>query len=408
MPLFGDRLKNAWNALRGRDPTPKGTSSYGSYRPGRQRFSINNIRSIVTSVYTQIAVDCSLVNIMHVRVDENNRYTETIRSNLNRALTREANIDETGRELIRNAVNTMLDEGVVAILPIEATADPYDTESYDIYELRTGKIIEWRPTQVRLSVYDERTGNKVEKLFDKSFVAIIENPFYGIMNEPNSTAKRLIRVLNQLERSNELNSAGKMDLIIQLPYIIKSETRKQQAEQRRKDIETQLTGSQYGIAYTDGTERIIQLNRSVENNLWTQAKELQEQLYNQLGLSKAIFDGTADEKTILNYNNRVIEPILSAITEEMERKWLSKTAQTQGQAIRFFKDPFKLVPVSQLAEMSDKLTRNEIMTSNEIRSIIGLKPSNDPKADELRNSNLNHPDEEGTTNKVIDEVIKEE
>lgn len=411
MPIF-ERFKNAWNAFKGRDPTKTNSyefySSYNSYRPDRRRMSTNNIRSIVSAVYNQIAVDCSLINIRHVRIDINNddRYMETIHSEMNYALSKEANVDQTGRELIREAIKAMLDDGSVAIIPVSTTKDPRTTNSYDIYELRVGKIKEWFPRDIRVEVYDESAGNKKELLLEKRFVAIIENPFYDIMNEPNSTAQRLKRILNQLDRFNDESSSGKLDLIIQLPYMIKSETRRQHAEQRRKDIEAQLTGSKYGIAYTDGTERIVQLNRSLENNLWQQAKDLEEQLYNQLGFSKSIFDGTADEKTMLNYNNRTLEPILIALTEEMERKWISRTAQTQGQAIRFFDDPFRLVPVTQLAEIADKFTRNEIATSNEIRAGIGMKPVDNPRADELRNANLNHPDETGSTNTEVIEDVK--
>lgn len=408
MPIF-ERFKNAWNAFKGRDPTPPYSfySSYASYRPDRNRFSTNNLRSIVSAIYNQIAVDCSLININQVRIDRdhNDRYIETVRSSLNRAISKDANVDQTGREVIREAVKIMLDEGAVAIVPITTSEDPMKTDSYKIYEIRAAKIKTWYPRSVRVELYNQDKGVKKEIVLDKSYVAIVENPFYDIMNEPNSTAQRLRRVLNQLDRYNEQNSAGKLDMIIQLPYMIKSEARRQQAEQRRKDIEAQLTGSQYGIAYTDGTERIVQLNRSLENNLWQQAKDLEEQLYNQLGFSKTIFDGTADEKTLLNYNNRTLEPIMVALTEEMERKWISKTAQTQGQAIRFFDDPFRLVPVAQLAEIADKFTRNEIMTSNEIRAVIHMKPADNPRADELRNANLNHPDETGSVNtEVVEDV----
>lgn len=409
MPFF-DRFKNAWNAFKGRDPTPPYSfyTSYVSSRPDRIRFSTNNLRSIVSAVYNQIAVDCSLININQVLIDRehDDRYIKTIMSSLNRAISKDANVDQTGREMIREAVKIMLDEGAVAIVPISTSEDPMKTESYKIYELRVGRIKAWYPRSIRVEVYNEDTGVKKELVLDKSYVAIVENPFYDIMNEPNSTAKRLRRVLDQLDRYNEQNSAGKLDMIIQLPYMIKSEARRKQAEQRRKDIETQLTNSQYGIAYTDGTERIVQLNRSLENNLWQQAKDLEEQLYNQLGFSKSIFDSTADEKTLLNYNNRTLEPIMVALTEEMERKWISRTAQTQGQAIRFFDDPFRLVPVAQLAEIADKFTRNEIMTSNEIRAIIHMKPVDNQRADELRNANLNHPDETGSVNTEVVEDVK--
>lgn len=393
MPKIGERFRNGWNAFLGRDPTFKYRYGGSSVRPDRIRLSRTNARSIVNSIYNRIAVDVAAMNINHVRLNEEGNYEETINSDLNNALTIEANIDQTGRALVQDIVMSMFDEGCVAIIPVDTDEDPEDTAGYKIYTLRTGKITQWFPTEVRVEVYNERIGRKEEIDLPKSMVAIIENPFYSIMNEPNSTLQRLIRVLSQLDRTNEECSAGKMDLIVQLPYVVKSKAREIQAEKRRKDLEAQLTGSQYGIGYIDGTERVIQLNRSVENNLWSQAKDLTFELYNQLGLTQSIFDGTADEKTLLNYYDRTINPIITAIVEEMQRKWLSKTARSQGQAIRFFRDPFKLIPVSQLAEMSDKLTRNEIMTSNEVRSVIGLKPSKDPKADELRNSNLNHPDE---------------
>ena len=396
MPSLGERLKNSWNAFLGRDPTRQYyEAAYGgsSYRPDRVRLSRGNERSIVTSIYNQIAVDVSQVNIKHVRVNENNQFTEVIYSNLNHALTKSANIDQTGRSLIKDLVLSMFDEGVVAIVPIVTTANPNTNNSYDIYELRTAKILEWFPKDVRIEIYNDITGNRQQMVVGKKYTAIIENPFYAIMNEPNSTLQRLIRVLNQIDRLNDKNSAGKLDLIVQVPYPIKLKARKEQAEMRRRELEEQLTGSQYGVAYTDVTEKIVQLNRPLENNLWEQAKDLIEQLYNQLGFSPTIFDGTADEKAMLNYNNRTITPIITAITEEMERKWLTQTAITQGQAIRFFTDPFKLVPVADLAEIADKFTRNEIMTSNEIRAVIGMQPSDDPKADMLINSNLNQSNE---------------
>lgn len=410
MPGVRDRFKNAWYAFQGRDPTPEWDLQMGyatSFRPDRIQLSRNNLKSVVSSVYNQIAVDCSKIVVRHVRLDENEKYLETINDSLNRALTKEANIDQTGKALIQDTVLSLLDEGTVAIVPMVVDVDPKNTDSYKICEVRVGKILQWRPYHVFVEVYDDLTGQKKQKWFEKRTTAIIENPFYETMNEPNSTAKRLIKVLNQLDRTNEENSAGKLDLIVQLPYLVKGESRLKQAEKRRKDIEAQLTGSQYGIAYIDGTEKIIQLNRGIENNLWTQAVELKADLYNQLGFSDSIFNGTADEQTMLNYYDRTIEPIMSAIVENMERKWISKTAETQKQAIRFYKDPFKLVPVSKIAEIADKFTRNEVMTANEVRSIIGMKPSSDPKADELRNANLNHPDEEGTTSTVVEEVKKE-
>lgn len=410
MPPIRERFKNAWNVFKGRDPTPTFDYQMGyatSFRPDRVQLSRTNLKSVVSSVYNKIAVDCASIDIRHVKLDENEKYLGTINDSLNEALRREANIDQTGKELIEDIVVSLLDEGCVAVVPTVVDKDPKDTDSYKICELRVGKILQWRPYDVFVDLYNDLTGQHVQKWFEKRTTAIIANPFYHIMNEPNSTAKRLIRVLNQLDRTNEENSAGKLDLIVQLPYLVKGPARKKQAEQRRKDIEAQLTGSQYGIAYVDGTEKVIQLNRGVENNLWTQAKELQADLYNELGLSASIFDGTADEATMLNYTNRTIEPLMSAIVDNMDRKWITKTGHTQGQAIKFFKDPFKLVPVGQIAEIADKFTRNEIMTSNEVRSIVGMKPFDDPKADELRNANLNHPDEEGTTSTVIDEVKKE-
>lgn len=404
MPIISDRFKNAWNAFLGRDPTEKIWTgfSYAS-RPDRQRLRITNLKSMVSSVYGQIAVDCSSISIRHVKVNEEGEYEKTLKTTLNRVLTQEANIDQTGRDLIRDTVISLLDEGCIAIVPIDTLGDPNKTDSYKILSLRVGKIVEWMPKHIRVEVYNDVTGNYEQLVFAKRVACIIENPFYAIMNEPNSTAKRLMRTIAQLDRVNDENTSGKLDLIIQLPYTIKSDAQKKQAERRRKSIEAQLTGSAHGIAYTDGTERIVQLNRPVENTLWEQVKDLETKLYNQLGFSESIFNGTADEKTMLNYYNRTIEPILSAIVENMERKWISRTAQTQGQAIRFFREPFKLVPVNQLADIVDKFTRNEVMSSNEFRSVIGLKPSDDPKADELRNSNLNHPED----NQIQDDSNKE-
>lgn len=390
MPRIGERIRNGWNAFLGRAPNYR--YQYGnSSRPDRIRLSRTNARTIVNSIYNRIAVDVSSMDINHVRLDEDENYKETIHSDLNEALTTSANLDQTGRNLLQDIVMSMFDEGCVGIVPIDTDIDPIDTESYKIYSLRTGKIIEWYPDEVRLEVYNEHTGRKEEITLPKNMVAIVENPFYSVMNEPNSTLQRLIRVLNQLDKTNQESSAGKMDLIVQLPYAIKSKARELQAEHRRKNLENQLTGSQYGIGYVDGTERVIQLNRSVTNNLWEQAKELTMDLYNLLGLTQSIIDGTADEQTLLNYYDRTIIPIITAITEEMKRKWLSKTARTQGQSIMYFRDPIKQIPISQLAEMSDKLTRNKIMTSNEIRVRIGLKPSSDPSADKLENSNIKNP-----------------
>lgn len=399
-----ERFKDAWNAFRGRDPTPR-SFFYNNSNPTRNHIGNNSFSQVCASIYGRIAVDCSMINVNQVRLDEKGRYKETLNTNLNRALTEEANLDQTGRELIREAVYTMLSEGYVALVPVSTTKDPLITDSYDIYEIRVGSIKEWMATNIRIEVYDQNKGKKQELVLPKRMVAIIENPFYWIMNEPNSTGKRLMRTLNMLDQKNNDSVSGKLDMIIQLPYQIKTEAKRKQAESRLNDIEQQLTMSTHGIAYTDSTENIVQLNKSLTNNLWEQSKELLDQFYNQLGLSKAVFDGTADEAAMLNYTNRTIEPILTALTEEMERKWISRTAQTQGQAIRFFDKPFRLIPVAQLAELADKFTRNEILTSNEIRSEIGMKPVDDPKADELRNSNLNHPDESGSTNtEVVEDV----
>lgn len=390
---FGSRLKHAWNAFFNKDPTgyyQQGGMSY-SYRPDRPRFSRGNERSITTSVYNRIALDAAAIDVMHVRLDENKRFLEEVDSRLNNCLTVEANIDQTGRAFIQDAVMSMLDEGCVALVPVDTTFNPNVTGSYDILSMRTGKIMEWRPQHVRVQLYNEQTGRREEVVLPKSVVAIVENPLYSVVNEPNSTMQRLIRKLNLLDVVDEQSSSGKLDLIIQLPYVIKSESRRQQAEHRRKDIERQLSGSKYGIAYTDGTERITQLNRPIENNLLSQVEYLTSMLFSQLGITQGILDGSADEKTMLNYYNRTIEPILSAIVDEMKRKFLTKTARSQHQSIEFFRDPFKLVPVSDISEIADKFTRNEIMTSNEIRQIIGMKPSDDPKADELRNKNLSEP-----------------
>lgn len=393
---IGSRLKHAWNAFLNRDPTLNYRDSgiSYSYRPDRPRFTRGNEKSIVTSVYNRIALDVSSIDIRHVRLDENDRYLSIVNSGLNNCLSLEANIDQTGRAFVQDIVMSMFDEGSVAIIPVDTSRNPNETESYDILTMRTGQILEWFPRHVRVRVYNDRTGQREDIMVAKETVAIVENPLYAVINEPNSTMQRLIRKLNLLDAVDEQASSGKLDLIIQLPYVIKTETRRQQAEKRRRDIEEQLSGSKYGIAYTDGTERITQLNRSVENNLMKQIEYLTSMLYSQLGITTTILDGTADEKTMLNYNNRSIEPIISAIVDEMKRKFLTKTARSQKQSITFFRDPFKLVPVNDLAEIADKFTRNEIMTSNEIRQIIGMKPADDPKADELRNSNINQSNEE--------------
>lgn len=392
---LGSRLKNAWNVFMNKDPSRfYGMGSGSSYRPDRPRLSRGNERCIVTSVYNRIALDVSSVAIRHVRLDDNGRYLEDIKSGLNECLTLSANADQTGRAMLHDAVMSMFDEGCIAIAPIETDIDPKDTSSYDILSIRTGKITEWYPQHVKVLVYNERTGRKEEVVYAKKDVCIVENPLYAVINEPNSVMQRLVRKLNLLDAIDEQSGSGKLDLIIQLPYVIKTDARRQQAEKRREDIEKQLSGSKYGIAYTDGTERITQLNRPVENNLMKQIEFLTSMLYSQLGITQSVMDGTADEKTMLNYNNRTIEPILSAIVDEMKRKFLTKTGRSQKQSIMFFRDPFKLVPVNDLAEIADKFTRNEIMTSNEIRQIVGMKPSDDPKADELRNKNLSKSNEE--------------
>lgn len=391
---FGTRLKHAWNAFTGRDPTtyyPPGSAVISSSRPDRPRFSRGNERSIVTSIYNRIAMDVASVNINHVRVDDDNRYKETIKSGLNTCLTLNANKDQTGRAFIQDVVMSMLDEGCVAIVPVDTTLDPRITGSYDIESMRVGKIIMWYPDHVRVRLYNDRKGEHEEVVLPKSMVAIIENPLYSVMNESNSTLQRLIRKLNLLDVVDEKSGSDKLDLIIQLPYVIKTEARRKQANNRISDIERQLKDSPYGIAYTDGTERITQLNRSVENNLLKQVEYLTTMLYGQLGMSQAVMDGTAGEQEMLNYNNRTIEPIISAITDAMKWKFLTKTARSQGQSIMFFRDPFKLVPVAQIAEIADKFTRNEITSSNEIRQAIGMKPSDDPKADQLVNSNISQP-----------------
>lgn len=410
-----ERLKSAWNVFLEREKDPsyeyryiEGPSSY--YRPDRPRLTRGNERSIVTSVYNRIAMDAAAIDIFHVRLDENKRFVEEIKSGLNNCLTTEANIDQTGRAFIQDAVLSMMDEGCIAIVPVDTTINPEVTGSYDINSMRVGKIVEWRPRHVKIELYNDRKGVKEEVVMPKEAVAIIENPLYAVINEPNSTMQRLIRKINLLDIVDEQSSSGKLDLIIQLPYVVKTEQRRQQAESRRKDIENQLAGSKYGIAYTDGTEHITQLNRPVENNLQSQVEYLTSMLYSQLGITKEILDGTANEQTMLNYYNRTIEPVLSAITDEMKRKFLTKTARSQRQSIEFYRDPFKLVPTSQLAELADKFTRNEIMSSNEVRAIIAMKPSDDPRADELRNSNLSAPkgeEENAPANGlVVDEETK--
>lgn len=410
MSKLTERLQHAWNAFNNKDPTPStnyNISYGGSYiNQSRARMSLRNERSIVNSIYNRISTDVAAVDIRHVRLDENGRYLETINDGLNNCLSVEANIDQTGRAFIQDAVMSMFDEGVVALVPVDTTVDPKSSNAYDILSMRTGKVKEWMPKYVRVEVYNENTGRRQEIVLPKKMVSIVENPFYSIMNEPNSTLQRLIRKLNILDAIDEQSGAGKLDLIIQLPYVIKTEARKQQAEMRRKDIEVQLANSKYGIAYTDATERVTQLNRSVDNNLMKQVEYLTETLMSQLGITNEILNGTANEATMLNYNNRVVAVILTALVEAMQRVFLTKTARTQGQSIKYFQDPFKLVPISQIADIADKFTRNEIMSSNEIRAIVGMKPSKDPKADELRNKNINQSAESESA-QVDEDSLKE-
>ena len=393
-PTLMTRIKNSWNAFRNRDPTMfynEPGMSY-TYRPDRPRFSRGNERTIATSVFNKIAMDVAAVDIRHCRIDDNGRYIEDIKSDFNECLTLEANVDQTHRAFRQEAVMSMFDEGVIAIVPIETKGDPVLGSSFDIRSMRTGKIVEWFPRSVKIEVYNDRTGRKEQIIMPKKSVAIVENPLYSVVNESNSTLKRLVRKLALLDAIDEQSASGKLDLIIQLPYAVKGELKQQQADKRRDAIVDQLRGP-YGIAYIDGTEKVTQLNRSIENNLPKQIENLTNQFYSQIGMTSSIMDGTADEQTMLNYNNRTIEPIVSAIVDAMKRSFLSKTARTQGQTIMAFRDPFKLVPINNIAEIADKFTRNEILTSNEIRQIIGFKPSDDPKADQLINSNLNHAGE---------------
>ena len=399
MPTFGERLSHAWNAFTSRDPTSYyatqfdiGTG-YGN-RPDRRKLTRGNERSIVNAVYNRIAIDAASVRIVHAYLGEDGQYIRDTDSGLNYCLTQEANIDQTARAFIQDIIMSMMDEGCVAVVPTDTTIDPKISASFDIKTLRTAKIISWYPKHIKVRIYNENVGRYEEIIVPKATTAIIENPLYSVMNEPNSTLNRLIHKLNLLDAVDEQSSSGKLDLIIQLPYIVKTETKRAQAEQRRKDIEMQLSGSKYGIAYTDGTEKITQLNRAVENNLLKQVEYLTSMLYSQLGITEEILKGSADEQAMLNYNNRTIEPILSAVKDEFQRKFISKTARTQGQAIMFFRDPFKLVPVNDMAEIVDKFTRNEILTSNEVRGLLGFRPAEDPRADELRNKNLNSPEDQ--------------
>ena len=391
---FGLRIKKAWNAFMNRDNTVN-EYSYGSYyRPDRIRLTRGNERSIITAIINKIALDIASLDIMHCRLDDNDRFKEVIKGNLNNCLTLEANLDQSYRAFFQDIVMTMFDEGCVAVVPVDTTTNPDESDSFEILTMRAGRITDWFPSHVRVSLYNERKGIREEIVIPKSKVAIIENPLYAVMNEPNSTLQRLARKLILLDSIDEQSGSGKLDLIIQLPYTVKSQARKDQANERRAEIERQLRGSKYGIAYTDGTEKITQLNRPVENNLMKQIEYLTSMLYSQLGISQAVLDGTADEKVMNNYYTRTIEPIANSIVDEMNRKFISKTARTQGQKILYFRDPFKLIPISQIAEIADKFTRNEILSSNEIRQIVGRKPSSDPKADELRNSNISHPKDE--------------
>lgn len=401
MGIF-DVLRHSWDVFRNREPTYYNIGSSSTYRPDRIRTFIRNEQSIVTSIYTRIALDVASINIRHCRVDENGRFKEYISSGLDNCLNLEANIDQTGRAFKQDIVESMFDEGVVAIVPVDTTMNPTKTGSYDIQTMRTGKILEWYPEHVKVQLYNQKTGYREELILPKRIVGIIENPMYSIINEPNSTMQRLIRKLTLLDRVDETTSSGKLDMIIQLPYVIKSDSRRKEAEKRKKDIEEQLKGP-YGIAYVEGTEKIIQLNRPVENNLMKQVEYLRNELYSQIGITQEVLNGTADEQTMLNYNSRTIEPIVSAITDEMTRKFLTKTARSQSQTIMFFRDMLRLVPVNNIAEIADKFTRNEILTSNEIRGVIGFKPSDDPKADKLINSNLNQPDGEQTDQTIENE-----
>ena len=385
------RLKHSWNAFMNRDPTYDYINTGPGYssRPDRPRFTRGNERTIVTAIYNRIALDVASINISHCKVDNNGRFIETINSSLNKCLNLEANLDQTGRAFVQDIVMSMLDEGSVAIVPVETDISPSKTEAYKILSIRTGKIVEWYPNHVKVRLYDERDGEKKDIKIEKKSVAIIENPLYAVINEHNSTMQRLMRKLALLDSMDERMSTGKLDMIIQLPYVIKSETRRKEAERRRKELEEQMSGSTYGIGYIDGTERIVQLNRSLDNNLVKQVEQLTSQLYSQLGITQAILDSSASEEEMLNYYSRTIEPIISAIVDEMKRKFLTKTARTQNQTIKFFRDPFRLVPLSKLAEIAGTFTQNEIITANEVRQIIGMKPSDDPKADQLVNSNIN-------------------
>lgn len=387
---MADRLQHAWNAFMGRDPTNHIQTYYGGsyFREDRHTFSPTTERTQVSTIYNRIALDVAANNILHVQCDKDGNFESVIDSGFNECLTLSANIDQIGREFVKDIVYSMCEEGAIAVMPIETTLNP-NIHSFDILSMRVGQIVEWHPKDVKVKVYNENTGQKQEIWAPKSICAIINNPFYEVMNAPNSTLKRLVSKMALLDMTDDRNSSGKLDMIIQLPYLIKSESRREQAKKRRDELEAQLTGSKYGIAYADGTEKIIQLNRAVENNLYEQVKDLKQELYTELGLTEGILNGTASEQELLNYQQNTIKPILEAICLEMKRKFLSKNARTRGQSVMYFNNPFGIVPVSQIAEIADKFTRNEIMSSNEFRSVIGYKPVKDPRADELRNKNLN-------------------
>lgn len=406
---FGSRLKHAWNAFLNKDPTTyyRNIGAGYSYRPDRPRLTRGNERSIITSIYNRIAIDVAAISIKHVKLDENDRFLSVVNSGLNNCINLEANVDQTGRAFIQDVIMSLLDEGSVAIVPVDTSFDPTISNSYDILSMRTGKIVDWHPQYVKVRLYNDRTGIQEDIDLPKNMVGIIENPLYSVINEPNSTMQRLVSKLNLLDSIDQQSGSGKLDLIIQLPYVIKTEARRKEAEKRRAEIEDQLSGSRYGIAYTDGTEKVTQLNRPVENNLMGQIEFLTSMLYSQLGITQSVLDGTADEKTMLNYYNRSVEPFVAAIVDEMKRKFLTKTARSQRQSIMYLRDPFKLVPVSQLADIADKFTRNEVLSSNDMRGIIGYKPSKDPKADELRNKNLNATQSQNETPSVEDTKPKE-
>jgi len=408
---FRNRLKHAWNAFLSRDPTEMRVPNEGygsSYKPDRVRLNYTNERSIISSIYNRIAIDVASIGIEHVRLDQNGRYIDTISSDLNECLTMRANADQTGRSFIQDVVLSLFDEGCIAVVPVDTTLDPNISTSYDIQSLRTAQILQWYPSSVRIRMYNDKTGRKGEITLPKKMVAIIENPLYHVMNEPNSTIKRLTRKLNLLDAIDEQSGSGKLDIIIQLPYLIKSQARKDQAAARRQDMEDQLSNSKYGVAYSDATEKVTQLNRPAENNLMAQITYLTSMLYSQLGITESVFNGMADEKEMLNYHNRTIEPVISSITNEMQNKFLTKTARTQNQSIMFFRDPFKLVPVNDLAEIADKFTRNAILSSNDFRAVMGYKPDADPKSDELSNKNISPPSENAPTTPDLSKLNKEE